>query len=160
MLQSSLQPFQQTLMAVIRKVSCVLHRLCLDYPVSFQLKCHTVYNKILTKQKFFQTYLPLYCRNFHQCGKGHHILNVIINTGQKICAIKISPIRAEGENFSAYGIMRCLPNAQYYPRDPVAATHTYLQKYAVHTCENIKLMVNHSHGCTLSHIMGHPTVSS
>ena len=40
--------------------------------------------------------------NFRQCSKGHHILNVIINTGQKIRAIKISPIRADGkigENF-------------------------------------------------------------
>ena len=35
--------------------------------------------------------------NFHQCGKGRHILNVIINTGQKIRTIKISPIRADGE---------------------------------------------------------------
>ena len=32
--------------------------------------------------------------NFRQCGKGHHILNVIINTGH---AIKILPIRADGE---------------------------------------------------------------
>ena len=35
--------------------------------------------------------------NFRICGKGHHILNVIINTGQKICGIKFSPIRADGE---------------------------------------------------------------
>ena len=35
--------------------------------------------------------------NFRQYGKGCHILNVIINTGQNICAIKISPIRADGE---------------------------------------------------------------
>ena len=34
---------------------------------------------------------------FHQCGKGHHILYVIINTGQKIHVIKISPMRADGE---------------------------------------------------------------
>ena len=35
--------------------------------------------------------------NFRQCGKGHHILCVIINTGQKIHVIKISPMRADGE---------------------------------------------------------------
>ena len=35
--------------------------------------------------------------NFRQRGKGRHILNVIINTGQKIRAIKFSPIRADGE---------------------------------------------------------------
>ena len=55
-----------------------------------------------TKQKLCQAQLPLYCRNirwnkYHQCSKGCHILNVIINTGKKIGAIKISPIRADGE---------------------------------------------------------------
>ena len=35
--------------------------------------------------------------HFRQCCKGHHILNVIINTGQTIRAIKISPIKANGE---------------------------------------------------------------
>ena len=35
--------------------------------------------------------------NFCQCGKGHHILNVIINTGQKIRVTKISPIKADGK---------------------------------------------------------------
>ena len=35
--------------------------------------------------------------NFHQCSKGHHYLNVIINTGQKIRAVKLLPIRADGE---------------------------------------------------------------
>ena len=35
--------------------------------------------------------------NFRQCSKGRHILNVIINTGQKIRTIKILPIRADGE---------------------------------------------------------------
>ena len=35
--------------------------------------------------------------NFRQCGKGCHILYVIINTRQKICMIKISPMRADGE---------------------------------------------------------------
>ena len=35
--------------------------------------------------------------NFYQCGKGHHILCAIINTGQKIHVIKISPMRADGE---------------------------------------------------------------
>ena len=34
--------------------------------------------------------------NFRQCSKGRHILNVIINTGQKIRAIKTLPIRADG----------------------------------------------------------------
>ena len=46
--------------------------------------------------------------NFHQCGKGRHILYVIINTGQKIHVIKISPMRADGEigeNFCVYGTM-------------------------------------------------------
>ena len=33
--------------------------------------------------------------NFHQCGKGCHILYVIINTGQKIHVIKILPMRAD-----------------------------------------------------------------
>ena len=45
--------------------------------------------------------------NFRQCGKGRHILFVIINTGQKICVIKISQMRADGEigeNFRVYGI--------------------------------------------------------
>ena len=56
-----------------------------------------------------QPQMPLYCRNikfgginFRQCGKGRHILYVIINTGQKIRVIKISPMRADGkigENF-------------------------------------------------------------
>ena len=39
---------------------------------------------------------------FHQCGKGHHILYVIINTGQKIC---VTPMRVDGEigkNFHVY----------------------------------------------------------
>ena len=45
---------------------------------------------------------PDTCRNiwwnkFSPCGKGCHILYVIINTGQKIRVIKISPIRASGE---------------------------------------------------------------
>ena len=35
--------------------------------------------------------------NFCQCGKGRHILYVIINTGQKICVIKILPMRADGK---------------------------------------------------------------
>ena len=35
--------------------------------------------------------------NFRQCGKGCHILYVIINTGQKIRVIKILPMRADGE---------------------------------------------------------------
>ena len=35
--------------------------------------------------------------NFRQCGKGRHILCVIINTGQKIHRIKISPMQAGGE---------------------------------------------------------------
>ena len=35
--------------------------------------------------------------NFHQCGKGRHVLNVIINMGQKTHVIKISPIRTDGE---------------------------------------------------------------
>ena len=34
---------------------------------------------------------------FRQCHKGYHILYVIINTGQKICVIKISSMRADGE---------------------------------------------------------------
>ena len=33
--------------------------------------------------------------NFRQCGKGCHILYVIINTGQKIRIIKILPKRAD-----------------------------------------------------------------
>ena len=40
--------------------------------------------------------------NFGRCSKGCHILNIIINTGQKIRAIKISPTRADskiGEKF-------------------------------------------------------------
>ena len=70
------------------------------------------------REKFRQPQIPLYCRNigginFCQCGKGRHILYVIINTGQKIHVIKISPMRADGkigENFllvkiSAYGIL-------------------------------------------------------
>ena len=49
--------------------------------------------------------------SFRQCGKGRYILNVIINTGQKVRTIKISPIRADGKIFllvkiSAY--MVCL----------------------------------------------------
>ena len=54
---------------------------------------------------------------FRQCGKGPHILNVMINTGQKIHAIKISPIRADceiGETFllakiSAYAVDEAYP---------------------------------------------------
>ena len=60
---------------------------------------YTVYDKIFAGQKFRQAQLPLYCRgiNFRQCGKGRHTLNVIINTGQKIRTIKISPVRTDGE---------------------------------------------------------------
>ena len=46
--------------------------------------------------------------NFRQCSKGRHILNVIINIGQKICAIKILPIRTDGqigENLDIYGML-------------------------------------------------------
>ena len=55
--------------------------------------------------------------NFRQCGKGRHILYVIINTGKKkIRIIKISPMRADGEigeNFllakiSAYTVHVCV----------------------------------------------------
>ena len=47
---------------------------------------------------------------FRQCGKGRHIFCVIrvINTGQKICGIKISPMQAGGEigeNFWLYDII-------------------------------------------------------
>ena len=35
--------------------------------------------------------------NFCQCVKGRHILYVIINTGQRIHLISISPVRADGE---------------------------------------------------------------
>ena len=35
--------------------------------------------------------------NFRQCSKDRHILYVIINAGQKIRIIKISPMRADGE---------------------------------------------------------------
>ena len=49
--------------------------------------------------------------NFRQCSKDRHIFYVIINTGQKIHVIKISPMRADGEigktspgeNFRVYG---------------------------------------------------------
>ena len=63
---------------------------------------YRIWQKIFARQKFHQPQLPLYYRNiwwnkFHQCGKGRHILNVIINMGQKIRAIKISPMRADGE---------------------------------------------------------------
>ena len=62
----------------------------------------TVYDKFLLDKIFAK---PSYLCiaeifngiNFCQCGKGCHILNVIINTGQKICMIKISPIRADGK---------------------------------------------------------------
>ena len=67
----------------------------------------TVYNKISLNKNFAK--LSYLCIaeifggiNFRQCCEGRHILNVIINTGQKIHAIKISPIRADGkigENF-------------------------------------------------------------
>ena len=54
--------------------------------------------------------------NFRQCDKGRHILNVIINMAQKIRAIKILPMKADGEigeNFllakiSAYTVLCCL----------------------------------------------------
>ena len=63
---------------------------------------------------FHQAQLPFYCRNirwnkFCQCGRGHHILYIIVNTGQKICVIKFSPMRAGGKicenflNFCLYG---------------------------------------------------------
>ena len=35
--------------------------------------------------------------NFRQCGNGRHIFCVIMNTGQKIRGIKISPMQAGGE---------------------------------------------------------------
>ena len=47
-----------------------------------------------------QDQVPLYCRNiwkFCQCGKGHHMPYVIINTGQKIWGINFSPTRPGGE---------------------------------------------------------------
>ena len=50
--------------------------------------------------KFRQAQLPLYCRNirnFRQCGEGHHILNVIINTGQKNSSDKNFANKADGE---------------------------------------------------------------
>ena len=54
----------------------------------------------------------MYCGiNFLQYGKGRHILNVIINTGQEIRGEKISPTRAGGEigkNFHLYGIINNL----------------------------------------------------
>ena len=52
--------------------------------------------------------------NFRPCGKSHHRLYVFINMGQKICGIKISPMRAggekgkkfsSGENFWLYSIL-------------------------------------------------------
>ena len=62
----------------------------------------TVYVKIFAWQNFCQPQIPLYCRNiwgnkFRQCSEGHHILYVIINTGQKNLCGKISPMRADGE---------------------------------------------------------------
>ena len=54
---------------------------------------NTVYVKIFAWQKFCQPQIPLYCRNiwwnkFSPCGKGRHILYVIINTGQKFAWYK------------------------------------------------------------------------
>ena len=65
-------------------------------------KRYIAYDKIFAGQNFAK---PSYLciaeifseTNFCQCSKGCHILNVIINTGQKIHAIKISPRRADGE---------------------------------------------------------------
>ena len=69
----------------------------------------TVYVKIFTPQKFclYLCIAEIFSRiNFRKCGKGHHnILLVIINTGQKNCMVKISPMRADGEYFRIYGIL-------------------------------------------------------
>ena len=71
-------------------------------PILF--KWCTIYDKIFAGQKFRQPQLPLYCRNhtfggikFRQCGRGRYILN---DTGQKIRAIKISPIRTDQSTLS------------------------------------------------------------
>ena len=62
----------------------------------------TIYVKIFAWQNFAKpSYLCIAeifsWINFHQCGKGRHILYVIINTRQKIRVVKILPMRADGE---------------------------------------------------------------
>ena len=54
--------------------------------------------KIFTKPSYLCTAETFSGINFRRCCKGHHILYVIINTGQNICVIKISPMRADGES--------------------------------------------------------------
>ena len=95
---------------------------------------NTVYVKIFAWQKFRQPHLRIAeifgGINFHQCGKGHHILYVITNTGQKIRVIKISPMRADGEigekflhakygnctlTESPYTLMQFIPKHEPFP---------------------------------------------
>ena len=49
----------------------------------------TIYSKVFPEQKFCQARVTLHFRNiqwndFHQCSRGHHVLYVIITTGQNI----------------------------------------------------------------------------
>ena len=50
--------------------------------------------KIFAGEEFHQAQLLLYCRCicFHQCGKGCHVVYVIINTGEKMTRRKFLPI--------------------------------------------------------------------
>ena len=70
---------------------------------------HTVQPKIFAGQKLRPAHLPLHYRNtsmhginFCPCSIDLHRLYVIINTGQKFCGIKISPMRAGGEEGENY----------------------------------------------------------
>ena len=72
----------------------------------------------LDKTLFHQAQLPWYCRKtwwkkFHQCGKGHHILYVIFNEGQKFSVTKFWPMRTGGKYF--YICSMCLIHKQSSP---------------------------------------------
>ena len=41
-------------------------------------------------------------KNFHQCGKGHHILYAVFNTGQKIRMIKILANESRWRNWQKF----------------------------------------------------------